>query len=240
MPPQTVNIPAGDYKVGAEDAPALLQPPQRGFIKTPTTPPETVSLAAFSITADVIRGRDVAHLEAYAHIGAEQVVRVAYPLADVIAASLGGRLPTRQQWEVAARGAEGLLYPWGNTADREKLTLERVTYSVDESSTMGYYDYSEEVYFIEDFGPYAEAVSPFGLRHLVRAGREWNAQGVQRSLSDLGGMAIMIPGNRPRTWDSEGLQARGTDAFSGPSLVHYTAEPFHEEAGFRVVFEGGG
>lgn len=48
------------------------------------------------------------------------VTRVSWQQADSYCKKVSGRLPTGAEWEKAARGEEGSIYPWGNSKPKKK------------------------------------------------------------------------------------------------------------------------
>jgi len=97
------------------------------------------------------------------------MVNVTWQDAVDYAAWAGGKLPTEAQWEKAARGTDGKIFPWGNS-----FSLTRcVSLTDDRTSPADEYDLTDDE-------------SVYGVRHMAGNVMEWCYDWYDAAFYDIG------------------------------------------------------
>ncbi len=121
-PGEFVTIPAGEFIMGTDERPDNAKDKP-----TLNEPEHTVDLPAYQIGVYEVTNAEFAKFQIESDYAAEGNWRQFYniqkgdhPVANVTWQDAqeyckwaGGRLPTEQEWEKAARGTDGRPYPWG-------------------------------------------------------------------------------------------------------------------------------
>ena len=168
-----VEIPAGEYKIGASDG------------EDREKPSHTVTIKAFLIDNREVTKEEYAKFlkeakykapsswvnGSYRGNGQEPVTEITWEEAQAYAKWAGKRLPTEEEWEIAASGKEHLRYPWGNEWDVVKANTKEAAQDgikpagafMKGVSPLGLYDMSGNVWEWTDSKPVSYAGSSFKI-----------------------------------------------------------------------------
>jgi iron(II)-dependent oxidoreductase len=156
---ELIRIPAGEFWMGSDDGPENERPKHR------------VSLAEYYIARTPITNAQYRRfIEATGHGTPmywsekrfnqpnQPVVGVTWYDAMEYCKWAGLRLPTEREWEKAARGTDGRLWPWGNDPPNEKRC-----------------NFNKNVGATTDVGSYPDGASPYGCLDMAGNAWEWCA-----------------------------------------------------------------
>ena len=161
IPAGMVFVPGGVFEMGREDGDEYERPPHFVEVKAFYLDRTEVTNEQYKAFVDATQHLAPQHWRGNQPLEGEAqhpVVNVSWDDATAYAAWAGKRLPTEEEWEFAARGGDGRLFPWGadwnpnfaNTAEGGANKLVEV-------------------------GRYPGGASPYGALDLCGNAWEWTA-----------------------------------------------------------------
>lgn len=171
VPERMVFVPAGDFIMGSDPDKDPMADPLDEF------PQHKVYLDAFFIDKYEVSNADYTKfVEGTGHRKSifwdnpkfnhpdQPVVGVTWGDANAYAEWVGKRLPTEAEWEKAARGTDGRLWPWGNEFDPIKCNFD------DEGKFDGHLDGFAMASPVDSFH---QGASPYGALNMAGNVAEW-------------------------------------------------------------------
>ena len=119
-----VYVPAGDFIMGSEAGEADERPVHPVYLEAYWIAPRPVSVAEYRKFAQAT-GREMPPSPEWGWRDDDPIVNETWEDAAAYAAWAGERLPTEAEWEKAARGTDGRVYPWGNEWGCERCANTR-------------------------------------------------------------------------------------------------------------------
>lgn len=163
VPPEgMILIPAGEFLMGSDDALPDARPLHRVYVSGFWLDKYEVTNRQYRQCAEGGGCAVPKDRSAY-----DEATRSEHPVTNVTwnqargyCRWLGKRLPTEAEWEKAARGTDGRLYPWGNNDDVLRVRVRGLEQKLVKNGT-------------EPVGSIDFAVSPYGVADLVLNVSEW-------------------------------------------------------------------
>jgi len=234
-----VQIPGGAFSMGRDDGPAQEQPAHQVFLPTFYIDRNLVTVVEFTAFVQA-KGPTGPHGEMYLDVydpdnrihqrdgvwSPEQGFEI-HPVGEV--SWFGAiaycqwrqkRLPNEAEWEKAARGTDGRLYPWGNTPPQPDLAF----FGGLRGQTV-------------PIGQYPKGASPYGVLDMAGQVWEWTTSlarpypyDMQDGREDLTVMAARVARGGSTVSTAEGLMATSREIISATRQ-----RTGHAYIGFRCV-----
>jgi len=173
IPEGMVALAAGTYTIGRDGADPLEQPEHRVDLPPFFIDRTEVTNAAYKLFVDATGHRPPSNWTGTRFPegrGDSPVTGVTWQDAADYAAWAGKRLPTEAEWEAAARGADGRIYPWGNGF---RSGVANIGQRPDKPSQEQYPD------GIKPGGRYPDGASPAGAVDMIGNAWEWVADEIK-------------------------------------------------------------
>jgi len=224
--PSMVLVPAGEFTMGSAMGDPDERPPHQVYLDSFLIDTYEVTVGQYATFLKEGGGHPPSDWEAMNRLAHQKrpVSNVDWSDAAAYCKWAGKRLPTEAEWEKAARGTDGRLYPWGN----EPPTLRHANFGQTGPINHG---------ALSPVGSFEEGKSPYGLYDMAGNAWEWVSDWYDDNYykaspprnpegPSMGGFKVIRGGS----WNSSSRVLRSSDRYWDPPTFRSQYFP-----GFRCV-----